>query len=150
MDQMTNPMHKLHGYYFEDLEVGMTDVFAKTVTEADIILFAGISGDTNPVHLNEEFASATMFKGRIAHGILSASFISTVIGTKLPGPGCIYVSQALRFKAPVKAGDTVQAHCTITNLIPEKKFIELKTQCLVAGKVVVDGEAVIMVPSRAS
>ena len=148
MDQMTNPMDKLHGYYFEDLEVGMTDVFAKTVTEADIILFAGISGDTNPVHLNEEFASATMFKGRIAHGILSASFISTVIGTKLPGPGCIYVSQALRFKAPVKSGDTVTAIATVTKLIPEKKFVELKTQCLVKGKVVLDGEATVMVPAR--
>ncbi len=148
MDQMTNPVDTLHGYYFEDLEVGMTEVFAKTVTEADIVSFSGISGDTNPVHINEEFASKTMFKGRIAHGILSASFISTVIGTKLPGPGCIYVSQALRFKAPVKAGDTVNATCEITNLIPEKKFIELKTQCLVDGKVVIDGEATIMVPSR--
>jgi len=148
MDQMTNPVDALHGYYFEDLEVGMTEVFAKTVTEADIVTFAGISGDTNPVHINEEFASKTMFKGRIAHGILSASFISTVIGTKLPGPGCIYVSQALRFKAPVKAGDTANATCEITNLIPEKKFIELKTQCLVDGKVVIDGEATIMVPSR--
>ena len=148
MDQMTNPVDALHGYYFEDLEVGMTEVFAKTVTEADIVAFAGISGDTNPVHINEEFASKTMFKGRIAHGILSASFISTVVGTKLPGPGCIYVSQSLRFKAPVKAGDTVNATCEITNLVPEKKFIELKTQCLVDGKVVIDGEATIMVPSR--
>lgn len=148
MDQMTNVADKLQGYYFEDLEVGMTDVFAKTVTEADIVLFAGISGDTNPVHLNEDFASQTMFKGRIAHGILSASFISTVIGTKLPGPGCIYVSQNLKFKAPVRAGDTVEAHCTVTSLIPEKKFITLQTQCIVAGKVVVDGEAMIMVPSR--
>lgn len=148
MDQMTNPMDALHGYYFEDLEVGMSEVFAKTVTETDIVMFAGISGDTNPVHINEEFASQTMFKGRIAHGILGASFISTVIGTKLPGPGCIYVSQSLKFKAPVKAGDTVRATCTITNLIPEKKFIELKTQCLVGEKVVIDGEATIMVPSR--
>jgi len=148
MDQMTNPMDKLHGLYFEDLEVGMHDVFAKTVTDADIIIFAGISGDTNPVHLNHEFASMTMFEGRIAHGMLTAAFISTVIGTKLPGPGCIYVSQALRFKAPVKVGDTVQAHCTVTKMIPEKKFIELKTQCIVAGKVVIDGEATIMVPSR--
>jgi 3-hydroxybutyryl-CoA dehydratase len=148
MDQMTNPADKLHGYYFEDLEVGMTDVFAKTVTETDIVMFAGISGDTNPVHLNEDFAAGTMFKGRIAHGILSASFISTVIGTKLPGPGCIYVSQNLKFKAPVKAGDTVEAHCTITELNADKKFATLKTQCLVAGKVVVDGEAMIMVPSR--
>ncbi len=148
MDQVTNPVDSLHGYYFEDLEVGMTDVFAKTITEADIVIFAGISGDTNPVHLNEEFASGTMFKGTIAHGMLTSAFISTVIGTKLPGPGCIYVSQNLKFKAPVKAGETVKAKCTITELIPEKKFIKLQTQCLVGDKVVVDGEATIMVPSR--
>lgn len=149
MDQKTNTMDKLHGYYFEDLEVGMSDVFAKTVTEADIMAFAGFSGDTNPVHINEDFASQTMFKGRIAHGMLSAAFISTVIGTKLPGPGCIYVNQSLKFKAPVKAGDTVAAHCEITELLPEKKFIVLKTQCIVGDKVVIDGEATIMVPSRA-
>ena len=139
----------LHGYYFEDLEVGMTEAYAKTLTETDIVLFAGISGDINPVHLNHEFASQTMFEGRIAHGMLTASFISTVIGTKLPGPGCIYVSQSLRFKAPVRTGDTVTATCTVTKLIPEKKFIELKTVCSVGGKPVVDGEATIMVPSRA-
>lgn len=153
MDQMTNPetsdlMDKLHGFYFEDLEVGMSDVFAKTITDADIITFAGISGDTNPVHLNHEFASETIFEGRIAHGMLTASFVSTVIGTKLPGPGCIYVSQNLRFKAPVRSGDTVTAICTVEKLIPEKCFIELKTICTVNGKTVVDGEATIMVPSR--
>lgn len=150
MDQMANAMDMLHGYYFEDLEEGMVDVFAKTVTDADIITFAGISGDTNPVHLNHEFASETMFEGRIAHGMLTASFISTVIGTKMPGPGCIYVSQNLRFKAPVRSGDTVSARCTITKLIPEKRFIEMKTECLVGNKVVVDGEATIMVPTRVS
>lgn len=148
MDQMTNPMDKLHGYYFEDLEVGMHDVYAKTITDTDIVVFAGISGDTNPVHLNHEFAAGTMFEGRIAHGMLSAGFISTVIGTKLPGPGCIYVGQTLKFKAPVRVGDTVAAHCTVTELMPEKKFIKLSTQCMVGDKVVIDGEATIMVPSR--
>ena len=148
MDQMTNPMDKLHGYYFEDLEVGIHDVYAKTITDADIVVFAGISGDTNPVHLNHEFAAGTMFEGRIAHGMLSAGFISTVIGTKLPGPGCIYVGQTLKFKAPVRVGDTVAAHCTVTELMPEKKFIKLSTQCMVGDKVVIDGEATIMVPSR--
>lgn len=148
MDTMTNPMDALHGYYFEDLEEGMTDVFAKTVTDADIITFAGISGDTNPVHLNHEFASETIFEGRIAHGMLTAAFISTVIGTKMPGPGCIYVSQNLRFKAPVRSGDTVTATCVITKLIPEKRFIELSTICTVGGKPVVEGEATIMVPTR--
>ena len=93
MDQIATPSDQLNGYYFEDLEEGMTDVFAKTITDADIMGFAGVSGDTNPLHLNHEFASGTIFKGRIAHGMLTASLISTVIGTKLPGPGCIYVSQ---------------------------------------------------------
>ena len=148
MDKAANHNDLLHGYYFEDLREGMSDVYGKTVTDADIVMFAGISGDINPVHLNHEFASATIFEGRIAHGILTASFISTVIGTKLPGPGCIYVSQALRFKAPVKSGDTVTAMATVTKLIPEKKFVELKTQCFVKGKVVLDGEATVMVPAR--
>ena len=148
MDITTSPLDQLRGYYFEDLEEGMTDVFAKTITDADIITFAGISGDTNPVHLNHEFASETMFEGRIAHGMLTASFISTVIGTKMPGAGCIYVSQNLRFKAPVRSGETVTATCTVTKLIPEKRLIELKTVCTVSGKPVVDGEATIMVPAR--
>jgi len=147
MDKMTNPLDKLHGYYFEDMEEGMNDVFAKTITDADIITFAGISGDTNPVHLNHEFASETMFEGRIAHGMLTASFISTVIGTKMPGPGCIYVNQNLRFKAPVKSGDTVLATVTVVATVPEKRFVELKTVCTVGDKVVVDGDALVMVPS---
>jgi 3-hydroxybutyryl-CoA dehydratase len=148
MDQVVNPTDQVHGYYFEDLEVGMMDVFAKTITDADIITFAGVSGDTNPLHLSNEFASETIFEGCIAHGMLTASFISTVIGTKMPGPGCIYVSQSLRFKAPVRADDTVTATCMVTKLIPEKRFIELSTVCTVAGKSVLEGEATIMVPSR--
>jgi 3-hydroxybutyryl-CoA dehydratase len=101
----------LDGYFLEDLQPGMTASYARTVTEADVILFAGVSGDQNPVHLNQEFAEGTRFKGRIAHGMLTASFISTVLGNKLPGPGCIYVSQNLKFKAPVRAGDTVHTGC---------------------------------------
>jgi 3-hydroxybutyryl-CoA dehydratase len=138
----------LNGLYFEDLSVGQTAIFAKTVTEADIVAFAGISGDFNPVHINEEFASQTMFKGRIAHGMLGAAFISTVFGTKLPGPGCIYVSQSLKFKAPVRIGDTVTARVELTALAPEKKFATFKTTCLVKDKVVMDGEATLMVPSK--
>ena len=148
MDQMATPTDQLNGYYFEDLEEGMTDVFAKTITDADIMGFAGVSGDTNPLHLNHEFASGTIFKGRIAHGMLTASLISTVIGTKLPGPGCIYVSQNLRFRAPVRIGDTVTATCMVTKLIPEKRLIELSTMCTVADKPVVEGDATILVPSR--
>jgi 3-hydroxybutyryl-CoA dehydratase len=139
---------EMHGYYLEDLSVGMSSTFGKTVTEADIMAFAGVSGDTNPVHLHEEFAAATMFKGRVAHGMLSASFISTILGTKLPGPGCIYVSQNIQFKAPVRAGDTVTARATITEIIPEKRRVVLKTTCSVGGKVVIDGEAVALVPNR--
>ena len=147
MDQPSD-QDLLHGYYFEDLKEGMHDIYGKTVTDADIVMFAGVSGDINPVHLNHEFAAETIFQGRIAHGMLTASFISTVIGTKLPGPGCIYVSQTLRFKAPVKSGDTVIARATVTKLVPEKRFVEIKTQCLVKGRVVLDGEATVMVPSR--
>ena len=139
----------LHGLYFEDLEEGMRDAYAKTITDADVITFAGISGDTNPVHLNHEFASETLFEGQVAHGMLTASFISTVIGTKLPGPGCIYVSQNLRFMAPVKIGDKVTATCTISRLIPEKHMIEMETICSVGVKTVLDGQAIILVPTKA-
>ena len=137
------------GFYLEDLKVGMSAQYAKTVTDADVVLFAGISGDTNPVHLNEEFAKETMFHGRIAHGMLSASFISTVLGTKLPGPGCIYLSQNLKFRAPVRSGDTVWAQATITSIVPEKKRVVMETTCRVGNQVVLEGEAIVMVPARA-
>lgn len=139
---------ELHGLYLEDLAVGMTAAYAKTVTDADIVLFAGISGDVNPVHLNQEFAAGTMFEGRIAHGMLSASFISTVIGTKLPGPGAIYLAQNLKFKAPVRSGDTVQARVTVTEIQADKRRVALKTVCTVGDKVVIDGDALIMVPGK--
>jgi 3-hydroxybutyryl-CoA dehydratase len=148
MDGVRNWQDETSGHFIEDLSVGMTASFAKTVTEADIVMYAGVSGDTNPVHLDQVYAEGTMFKGRIAHGMLSASFISTVLGTKLPGPGAIYVSQSLKFKAPVRIGDTVTARVTVLETIPEKRRVVLLTQCFVAGKVVVDGEAVIMAPSR--
>ena len=135
--------------YLDDFEVGQRfETASRTVTEADIVLFAGISGDTNPVHINEEFASGTMFSGRIAHGMLTASLISTVIGTRLPGPGAIYVSQTLRFKAPVRIGDTVTARATITDLVPEKRRATIATVATVRNKVVLEGEAVVMVPQR--
>ena len=136
------------GYYLEDLKVGMSASYAKTVTEADVVLFAGVSGDTNPVHLNEEFAKETMFQGRIAHGMLSASFISTVLGTKLPGPGCSYLSQNLKFRAPVRSGDTVSATATITDIVPDKKRVVMQTVCSVRNQIVIEGEAVVMVPAR--
>ncbi|MBI1179862.1 MAG: (R)-hydratase [Alphaproteobacteria bacterium] len=128
----------------------MSASYAKTVTDADITLFAGVSGDTNPVHIDDEFARETMFKGRIAHGMLSASFISTVFGTRLPGPGCIYLSQSLRFKAPVRPGDTVTARVTVAELKPERRQVRFDCVCLVDGKTVLDGEALILVPARAA
>lgn len=142
-------MHELHGYYIEDLDVGMTDSYGKTVTDADVVMFAGISGDTNPVHINEGFAEGTRFKGRIAHGMLAASFISTVLGTRLPGPGCIYLSQTLTFRSPVKVGDTVLARVTVTAVDVKNKRIKVDTVCSVGERVVLDGEAMLMVSSRA-
>ena len=148
MDDVRQLIHDLNGHYLEDLSVGMTAVYAKTVTDADIVMFAGISGDTNPVHLNQEYAAGTMFQSRIAHGMLSASFISTVLGTKLPGPGCIYMNQTLKFKAPVRVNDTVRARATVTDIVPEKRRVLLKTVCTVGDMVVLEGEATVMVPTR--
>ncbi|MEM7224409.1 MAG: MaoC family dehydratase [Pseudomonadota bacterium] len=141
---MANPQ----GYYIEDLSVGMTEAFAKTVTSDDIVCFAGISGDNNPIHLDEDYAAATPFKQRIAHGMLSASFISAVLGTRLPGPGCIYMSQSLKFRAPVKVGDDVTATATIKDIDSERKRITLETVCRVGDTVVIDGEALMKVNSR--
>ena len=141
-------MTAIEAYFIEDLKPGMSASFGKTVSEADIVMFAGVSGDTNPVHLNQAFAEQTPFKTRIAHGMLSAGFISTVFGTKLPGPGSIYMSQTLRFKAPVKIGDTVTATCTVTEVILEKRRAVFSTVCKVGETVVIEGEAMIMVPSR--
>ena len=141
-------MNELNGYDFEDLSVGMTATFAKTITEADIVLFASVSGDNNAMHINEEFAQTTQFKGRIAHGMLSASVISAAIAGRLPGPGTIYLSQNLRFKAPVRPGDTVHAIVTIKELMPEKRRVSLTTICTVGGKVVIDGDALVMPTTR--
>jgi len=136
------------GYYLEDLEVGMAATFAKTVTDADVILFAGISGDSNPVHMDHEFAKDTMFKGRIAHGMLTASFISTVLGTRLPGPGCVYISQNLKFRAPVRIGDTVRTRVTVTSVDRERGRVALETICKVGDTEVISGEAVLLVQRR--
>jgi|SRR5450631_1549747 3-hydroxybutyryl-CoA dehydratase len=142
-------MNELDGYDIEDLQVGMSASFAKTITEADIVLFAAASGDNNAVHINEEFAQTTQFKGRIAHGMLSASVISAAIAGRLPGPGTIYLGQNLRFKAPVRPGDTVHAAVTVKEVIPEKRRVALTTVCTVGDKVVIDGEALVMPTSRA-
>ena len=146
--KMKEPYAKLHGFYFEDLKQGMKASYAKTIKDLDVINFADITGDTNPVHLNQEFASKTLFEGRVIHGMLTASIISTVIGTKLPGPGCIYVSQNLHFKAPVKVGDTITAVCKVIKIIPDKQMVTMDTICCVANTVVLQGQATILVPLR--
>ena len=128
------------------LEVGQSASFSKTVSEADVYLFAGISGDFNPVHVNAEYAKEGMFKKRIVHGILTASFISTVLGTKLPGPGAIYAKQDLKFLAPVFFGDTLTATCTVKEIIAEKKRVIM--DCVVSnqdGAKVLAGEATLVV-----
>jgi len=141
-------MGDLNGFYLEDLSVGMSDMVTKTVTEADIVGFADISGDTNPVHLDADYAESTRFKERIAHGMLSASLISAVLGTRLPGPGCVYLSQSLRFCAPVKIGDTVVARATIKQIDSDKSRMTMDTVCMVDDTVVIDGEAVLLVAKR--
>ena len=136
-------MEKLN---ISSLEVGQSASFSKTVSEADVYLFAGISGDFNPVHVDEEYAKQGMFKKRIAHGILTASFISTVLGTKLPGPGAIYAKQDLKFLAPVFLGDTLTATCTVKEIIVEKKRVIM--DCVVSnqdGVNVLTGEATLIV-----
>ena len=142
-------MSSATGLTFDQIAMGQSASYAKTVSEADIVLFAGVSGDTNPVHLDQSYAETTMFKTRIAHGMLSAGFISAVLGTKLPGPGAIYLSQSLKFKAPVRIGDTVKATATVTALDPAKKRVTLSTVCTVGDTVVIEGEAVVMVPGQA-
>lgn len=142
-------MNDLNGNDVEDLSVGMTATFSKTITEADIVLFAGVSGDGNAIHTNEEFASQTPFKGRIAHGFLTASVISAAVANKLPGPGAIYLDQRLSFKAPVRPGDTVHATVRVKEVMPERGRVLLETTCTVRGIVVIDGEALIKVGSSA-
>ena len=138
----------MNGLYLEDLKVGMSAMFGKTVTEADIVAYAGVSGDTNPIHLHDGFARSTRFGQRIAHGMLSAGFISAVIGTRLPGPGSVYISQTMNFMAPVLIGETITAVATITAIDEKRRRVTLKTQCLNGDKVVIDGEAQILVPRR--
>jgi 3-hydroxybutyryl-CoA dehydratase len=136
-------------HHIDQLHPGMTASIAKTVTEADIILFAGISTDVNPAHLDEEYAKGTMFGGRIAHGMLSAGFISAVLANHLPGPGTIYLSQTLKFKVPVRPGDTVRATVTVKEVNVARNRVTLDTVCTVAGKVVIEGECQMMPPARA-
>ena len=130
---------------YKDIQIGDIAYFSKTITDSDIFQFAGLTGDFNPIHIDNEYAKETPFKERIAHGLLTGSFISTVIGMKLPGPNSIYLSQNFKFIAPVKIGDTVKATVEVVEKRDDKKIITLKTQVLnQRQEMVVDGEAVIM------
>lgn len=135
---------------FEDLHVGMREVLMKTVMETDVVGFARISGDENPIHLCDVYASGTRFGQRIAHGLYTASLISAVLGTRLPGPGAVYRSQTLNFHAPVKIGDVVTVTVEVVELVSAGRKVRLACEALVDGRVVLDGEAIVSVPPRES
>jgi 3-hydroxybutyryl-CoA dehydratase len=137
------------GHYLEDLFVGQSASYTRTITEADIQQFGAVSGDLNPLHFDEEYAKTTIFKGRIAHGMLSVGFLSTVLGTQLPGAGSIFLSATMRFKAPVRIGDTVVAICTVREINTQKGRVIFDCLCKVGDTVVIEGEAMVKVPSRA-
>jgi 3-hydroxybutyryl-CoA dehydratase len=141
-------MLALRMLFFEDLSVGMTETLSKTIASSDVVGFAEVTGDRNPIHLSEHFAAKTPFGTRIAHGLYTASLISAVLGTRLPGPGAIYISQTLNFRAPVKIGDTVQVKVSVAELLPEKFRARLACHCAVDGDTVLDGEAWVKVPSK--
>jgi len=138
---------KMKGRTIDTIKVGDAAEFTKTVTETDVYLYAGITGDLNPAHINETYAAGTFFKGRIVHGILTAGFISAILGMQLPGPGTIYMSQSLKFLAPVRMGDTITARVEVVELITEKNRLRLQTTCRnQEGTVVLDGEALVSPP----
>lgn len=135
-------------HYFEDLSVGMRESFMKTVLSEDVVGFAELSGDHNPIHLSDHFAQKTRFGGRIAHGLYTASLISAVLGMRLPGPGAVYLHQTLNFKGPVRIGDVVTISVEVVELTEQGRRCRLHCECVVDGKVVLDGEAIVMAPSR--
>lgn len=138
----------LQAYGFEDLYVGQSESYRRLVSASDVVGFAELSGDRNPIHVSEHFAASTPFKSRIAHGLYTASLISAVLGTRLPGPGAVYMSQTLKFLAPVHIGDTVDVVVEVVELLPDKKRARLSCVCSVDEKNVLQGEALVMVPSR--
>lgn len=131
------------------LSIGMSGEYSQTVTDADIKAYAGISGDNNPVHMDEQYAQNSRFKRRIAHGLFSSGFFSAIFGTKIPGPGCVYVSQNIEFKRPVYIGDTVHASVEITAIDLTSRKVTFSTKCTVNSKRVIDGEAVLYIPKEA-
>jgi 3-hydroxybutyryl-CoA dehydratase len=140
----------LSGLCLEDLSVGQSAERVHEVTEADIAAFAAVSGDTNPLHMDEAYAATTQFKGRIAHGMLGASYLSALLGNDLPGPGSVYLSQNLRFRRPIRIGDVVTSRVRVTAIDEDKARVTLETTCLVDDKTAVDGEAVVMVARRSA
>jgi len=138
------------GHFLEDLAIGQRAERRRVVSAADIDAFAAVTGDDNPVHLDEAYAAATPFGGRIAHGMLSAGYISAVMGTELPGPGAIYVSQTLNFRRPVRIGDEVVTEVTVSAIDERRGRVTMSTICRVGGKPVVEGEAVVIAPRRAT
>ncbi len=136
------------GFRLEDLSVGQSAEQAHTVTEADIAAFAAVSGDENPLHMDEAYAATTAFKGRIAHGMLGASYISAILGNDLPGPGSVYLSQTLRFRRPIRIADLVTARVSVAAIDAEKARVTLETVCLVDGKTAIEGEAMVIVERR--
>src|SRR5690349_21965151 len=143
-------MLPLQMLYFEDLSLGMTEMLSKVLDASDVVGFAEVTGDRNPIHLSEHFAAKTPFGTRIAHGLYTASLISAVLGTRLPGPGAIYISQTLNFRAPVRIGNTVHVQVEVVELIPDRHRARLACTCRVGEEVVLDGEALIKVPSAAN
>ncbi len=134
------------GMNIQDIKVGMSSSYSQTITDADIKAFAEISGDNNPVHMSDEYASASRFGKKIAHGLMSASFFSALFGTRIPGPGCVYVSQSLSFKRPVYIGDTVTATVTVKSIEASNRRVFFETVCKVKGKAVITGEAELFIP----
>ena len=134
---------------FEDRAIGQRESLMRTVMERDISLFADLSGDANPIHLCDRYAASTKFGQRIAHGMLTASLVSALLGTRLPGPGAVYLSQTLNFLAPVKIGDVVTARVEVAELVPERRRARLFCECLVDGKAVLEGEAWVALPRAA-
>lgn len=133
-------------YKINELSIGMSESYTQTITDSDVKMFAGLSADHNPIHVDQIYAESSRYKKRIAHGLLSASFFSGIFGTKLPGEGCVYASQSLFFKRPVYLGDTVTAKVTISKIDVEKKRVYFLTQCFVRNKIVTTGEAEIFIP----
>lgn len=137
-----------HGHYIEDICLGQQALVAKTITDADVLLFAAVSGDTNPLHMNQEFAEQTRFKERIVHGMLTTSLWSTLVGTQLPGPGCAYMGQEINFLKPVHIGDTVTATLTVTEIDLNKQRVYLLAEAFVNGELVATGKTKTWVPKR--